>query len=386
LISAVIGSTYFAQLTTAVGYESERLYLLTTIEPNTSPETLSQTAVSASLTSNVVTLVLSTTVSSSQAEVSDTIILSGFTGGLSGLNGNYVISGISGTQVTFPLIASNIASTLATGSETISVIKQNVCYCYNIVTGRWSTWTTLFRDALVLSSDDKLYLLSKAGTVQQERKNGNKLDYCENDYALTIGTVAADDLSCTASAPDTTIEIGDVFVISDTAVRISSITQVGASTVYYFDNPVSFSDGATGRVYKYIESTLILAPLTAGDVSRWKHFSEFVATFRTISCTRADVAFTSNATAISDETAWEAEATGEGWGNRPWGNHAWGLEQGLNLVLGTEPNEPLRVMVPRECARATWIQARIVHAQAAESCDIQSFSYRARAYGSRVAR
>lgn len=386
IITSVIGNAYFAQLTRSVGYDSEQLYLLTTIEPNTYPQFFSATVVSAAVTSGVATVTFNVSITSNLAAASDTLVLSGFAGPLAVLNGDHLIRAVTGSEITFDIATADVALTAASGPELAAAIRANVVYCFHLGTQRWSTWDTYFRDGVVLSTEDRLYLLAKDGTVQYERKSQNKLDYTGESFAVTVSTVAPDKLSATFVPTAETIEEGDMLVVDDVAYRIDSIVSVIGSTIYYFSSSVNFDDDATGRVYRYIESELVFAPITGGDVARLKHFSMFQAHFRTKSCTRCEVSFTNNQTYLSAGTEWAAKTTDEGWGNTPWGQTPWGDEEGLNLEFATEPNQPVRTPVPTSCARGTWIKPRIVHRVGGESFELQAISLDVRGYGSRTTR
>lgn len=377
LFNSVLGNTYFEQFTKAYGYESDHLYILGTLAPNTTPTTMSETPTTASITSLIATLVFSSAVTSVVA--GNSVVITGMGGTLTSLNGTFRVLSVSGSSITFYVNNANVASA-SSASATIKEISQNEIYVYNIRSNRWSQWDTYFEDALISSVTDSIVILKANAVVGTERKNFNNLDFADQSYSLTIGTVAADDLSTTATSSGT-IEAGDAFVIDGTTYTVDSIDD--DLVTYVFRSAVNFSNGATGTHYKSIEHELVMSPLTAGDVSRFKFFSEFQAVFRSASCRNVDVSFSSNNTSESQTITWESEILG-GWGQLPFGFFPFGLGDSFNIVLTTQSNENVRVIVPATCSRATWIQSRLNHKRATEAFDLQSFSYRARAYGSRV--
>jgi len=375
LINAVLGNTYFEQFTKAVAYESDHLYIIGTLAPNTSATTTSETPSTASITSNVATVVFSSAVTSIVA--GNTVVITAMEGGLTPLNGTFRVLSVSGSSITFYVNNGNVGSASAS-SATIKEVSQNEIYVYNVPSNRWSQWNTYFDDAIVSSITDNLLFVKASGVLGVERKNFNNLDYTDQSYSLTIGAVAGDGLSTTATTAGA-VEAGDAFVISDIIYTVDSVS----GSTYTFRTAVNFSNGATGTHYKYIEHNIVTSPLTAGDVSRFKFFSEFQSVFRTQSCRNIAVSFSSNNTVESQVTTWESENL-SGWGQLPFGFFAFGLGDATNLVLTTQPNENVRTIIPKECTRAAWIQARLLHKRAAEGFDLQSFAYRARAFGPRV--
>jgi hypothetical protein len=264
--------------------------------------------------------------------------------------------------------------------------EEGVVYCYNAVTDAWTTWDKTFLDALVFSTDDKLYSVDGDNVIVRERKSQNRLDYCDEDYAVTVLTTPST-TTATLNIVGATAEVGDIVVIDDIINRITAITSVNGVLTYTFARAFSFEATDTGRLYKGITSTIRLSPLTGGDSSRFKQFSEFTINYRNATAlSRVTVSFLTDSLSGSTATEWVSTVLEDGWGNAPWGNFGWGQEEGINSVYETSNAQPLRIYVPLEASRATYIQANIEHSAAAESLMIQSIAYTSRVYGQRISR
>lgn len=299
-LTAVIGKSYFEAQTNAVGYESERLYLLSTVSP----------------------------------------------------------------------------------SETTA----DTVYVYNAATSAWTTWDTVFKDALVEPSTDILYYINSSSALQKERKTQTKLDYCGQDYAVSIVAVASDRMSAELSIVGTTATVGDVVVVDDIISRIVDIVTVSGISTYYFAATVNFDVSDTGRIYKAITSRLTTSPVTAGDVSKMKQFPEVQIHFRNRSCSALTVSYYSDSLLGSSTQPWTSYIQADGWGSQPWGLFPWGEAEGTDLILGTQANQPLRLWTPVEVQRSSWIQLRMTHSRAAEPFEIQALVFTVRPYSTRVNR
>lgn len=264
----------------------------------------------------------------------------------------------------------------ATTSDTV--------YIYNNLTSGWSNWDSLFIDAIVLSSGDKLYYITTNNKINQERKKQNRLDYTGLEFSTTVLTTPSS-TTATLSVVGGVPAIGDIFVKTGTNI-INRITSISGSTLT-FARAFSFSPSDTGLLYKGISSEVRTAPMTAGDSSKWKQFSEFQCQFRnTISASSINVSFLNDSIPGSASVDWSTASVSGGWGDLPWGNFPWGLEDGINAVYSTNSAQILRTYIPMEVSRGTFIQARLLHNTAAENIMIQEMAYTAREYGQRVTR
>lgn len=273
-----------------------------------------------------------------------------------------------------------LLSTLSPNSAT-----ANVVYCFNTVTNAFSTWTNTFDDGVVNPSDDKLYLLGNVtAEITKERKLQNKLDYSEKSFSGTSGAATAGNYTAELSFSSGTPEVNDAMYHAaiGSINQILSISTASGTPIYTFRNPISWSTSASLELFKPIRSLIKTSPLTLGDVARWKQFSEFIVTFRNKSASALTLSFASDSALSSIDTTWaQSTATQSGWGFS-WGS-LWGGES-IDSVLTTQGSQAARIYIPLEASRGTFIQALITHSVAAESFELQSVSYTARAYSSRT--
>lgn len=381
LITAIVGNAYLDLTTFATSYESERLLLLSTIEPNSRLTALTQTVTQASLTSNVASITFDSVITA-YVFPGDIISLSGFTGGFSAFNGTFYVQSVSGSTVSFVLVGSNIALT-GVSSISVSVIGANVVYCYNTVTQAWSTWdsTACFKAGLVSASNDKLYLLNKESSVLLERKNATKLDYTERSYSATAANVDVDGKTSSLTITGYSPLVGDAVVYNSVIHKILEVDATVVPTIYTYDINPNFANGNTVTVHAQYQSLIVTSPITLGDSSRGKRFQECSLMFRTKSATRLDISFKTNLIDQSGTTNWVTTLSAEGWGTSPWGLFAWGLPGGIDATYTTQKNQHVRLYVPREAHRANYLQVKTTHSVASEVFDLQSLSLMVYAYG-----
>lgn len=272
-----------------------------------------------------------------------------------------------------------ILSTLSPQSSVTDVV-----YVYNQITQAWSTRNDLFDHGSIKPADDRLYLIDTENLISRERKNNNLLDFSEGEMSVTVLTTPTT-LTATLAVVGGTPEVGDVLVVNNVINQIINIVGSGASAIYTFAAPYSFIVGSTGTIYVSITSTIKTSPIHGGKTTTLKQFSEFQAVYRNVSSlSRLTISFISDSQAGSSETPWvDASSTG-GWGNLPWGNFPWGLERGINTDYESGAAQPIRLYLPLEVQRSTWIQCVMVHTAAAEPIMLQSFALTAREYGQRT--
>ena len=86
------------------------------------------------------------------------------------------------------------------------------CYRFNTFTRTWTRWTNGATCGIVNSENDKLYLgPSDRNFTDEERKNGDRSDYSDRDFSLSIGTNSVDGTSLVLSDVSD-LEQGDVLV------------------------------------------------------------------------------------------------------------------------------------------------------------------------------
>ena len=283
------------------------------------------------------------------------------------------------TAVAYESDRSYLLSTITESSDT----QANVVYCYNIVSNTFSTWTTPFQSAVCLSTDDKLYLLGD-DEIYKERKNQNKLDYCEQSYSLLCGNKISDN-SIELKNIFNPIAVGDVIAFNDVINRVVKVETVLSEDIVTFNLPINFDSGETVGHYKYIRSNFRTSPLTLGSVSTIKRFAECSLSFRQDSVSILTSKFLTDSVSGSSEVIW-LNPIQIGWGLEQWGTFQWGDSQGIKTSYITIPNRNLRTYVPIEAQRATYIQLEAVHTVAAESMNIQNIGFKVLPLGGRIQR
>lgn len=261
-------------------------------------------------------------------------------------------------------------------------ISADVVYCYNTVTQAWSTWDRTFNDALVMSVDDRLYTLDSSSRILKERKSQNLLDYCDFSQSLTCTVANASAQTAQFAGPD--IAVGDAIVKvgSDIINRVSSIDASTTPPTVTFQSPLSFAALDACVRYAPIRSVIKTTPLTLGDPTVWKMYSDVRLAFRNRATSRLLLSFDTDSRS-SSQTSWESITTGFGWGFN-WGSE-WGGPS-IQTVYPTQGAQECRVLVPMDTSRGTYLQTTITHERAAESFELQALSITARPFGHRVTR
>jgi len=293
-----------------------------------------------------------------------------------------------------PILSSAQAVTNATSYESerlylLSTVQPgsvvaDIVYVFNLVTRAWTTWDTTFTSALVSPTDDKLYMIDGSSELIKERKSQNQLDYCERSFSITCTMVDVDAQTAQFSG-SATIDIRDIVIKvgSDNFHRVTSIDSNTTPPTITFDSPPSFEETDACVLYKPIRSQIKTAPMTLGDSTVWKQFSDVRLAFRNKSSASALTFGFQTDDKTSNDTEWEAASVLSGWGNN-WGSE-WG-GQSIATVYTTQASQEARVYVPLDTSRGTFLQIAVTHEKAAESIELQALSVTARTFGHRVTR
>jgi hypothetical protein len=84
------------------------------------------------------------------------------------------------------------------------------CYRYNSITNNWTRWVLTNTCGLVKADDDRLYLgKGDRNFIAQERKNGERQDYADRDFARSIGADSIGDFTIKLNSV-VDLEVGDV--------------------------------------------------------------------------------------------------------------------------------------------------------------------------------
>lgn len=270
-----------------------------------------------------------------------------------------------------------LLSTLQPGSSTADIV-----YCYNTVTQAWTTWDRTFTAGIIMSTDDRLYALDTSARIIKERKSQNLLDYC--DFSQAITCTAVNTTLQTAQFTGASVAVGDavIKVGSEIINRVSAIDASTTPPTITFVFPLAFAATDACTLYAPITSTLKTTPLTLGDPTVWKMFSDVRLAFRNRATSKLTLSFETDSRS-SDATTWTSISTGFGWG------YNWGSEWGgpsIATVYPTQSAQECRVLVPLDTSRGMYLQTTVSHSRAAESFELQALSVTSRPFGHRVTR
>ena len=273
---------------------------------------------------------------------------------------------------------------LLTTTEPNTTVRS-VTYAYNILTQEWTTWDRLMSGGVV-GPNDKLYYIENAGNdIYRERKNEDRTDYADHNYASTLNAVDNNTITLTISGGGIPKK-GDMIVQENVISRIATDPKAISGVQYTFDvNPgTNLNSSDTPVLYSGFERKIKLAPFHAGLIGRLKLFSQMQIHMRNSGMSKCEISFSGQTFGGSQVIEWEAQNASSGWGFFPWGFDVWGQESGLNLTIGTQPSPVVRIYLGRFQARNTFIQPIISHVEAGEQTNIQGMSFAARPYGERV--
>jgi len=260
----------------------------------------------------------------------------------------------------------------------------SVTYAYNILTQEWTTWDRLFSGGVVGPKDKLFYINETDNDIYRERKNQDRTDYADQNYATVCNAV--DGVNLTVTVTGGVPQNGDMLVESSIITRIVSEPVLILGSQYSFDvapgSNIAVSD--TPILYSRFVREIKLAPFHAGLVGRMKFFSQMQIHLRDNGMSKCKITFSGQTFGGSQVINWEANNMSTGWGYFPWGFETWGQETGLDLTIGTQPAPVIRIYLGRFAARNTYIQPIITHIEAGEPTNIQALAFAVRPYGERV--
>jgi hypothetical protein len=300
-------------------------------------------------------------------------------------------------NIEIPIVAiltSDLASTtcaVAYESERLYILTTRlpnettptVVWVYNYVTQQWTNWDTFFKAAVVGSNDNLYYASTSSGKILRERKLQTKLDFCGQDYSLTVSSVSGTTVvfSGTSIIP----EVGDVVVKSTFVNRITSVTVGLSSVTCTFKQTTDLVAADVVTLYSSYPVQIAFSPIHAGSPTRNKHFATFQAVFRSPSCSSALLTFANEKFGSSESVTWTNYDQGNvGWGFEPWGTFPWGEGELINLDYTTLPNLQIRTYIPRLAGRGTYLKPMIEHNEAAEDFFLQAIGIAMRGYSERT--
>lgn len=212
------------------------------------------------------------------------------------------------------------------------------CFIYNTFTKTWTRSTRQQTHGLVLTADNKMYLLNGNGnSISQERKSYTYQDYSDEAFSNNIVGINGQKLSMTEV---NNISVGDRIYQSDSINSLVTAVDYTNSIVTVFDN-LSGWTVASCTVLRSIACLMEWLPNAAGNPGYLRHWHETACFFRQNLFNSASLNFYSE---ISDniESVPITANSSVGWGQFPWDSQAWG---------GVVNSKPFRTYVPREKQR-----------------------------------
>jgi hypothetical protein len=272
----------------------------------------------------------------------------------------------------------------------MSTIKPNgtvasVCYSFNILNQTWTSRDTIFKGGIV-GPNDTLYMVSNTNRIAKERKTNTKIDFSDQNHALTVISVAPNQLSAVISITTGIPEKGDVIVKDNIFSRVNTSTTIsGTQYRLTFTKATNIKVGdPTLYLYDLIESRIQFAPFHGGMMGRAKQFTQMQIHLRHPGIYRLNISYSGYTYGGSDETEWVAQNVSGGWGLEAWGFFGWGQAEAVDLTFGTDPAPVIRTYISRFQQRNTFIQPVLVHRESGEQMDIQAVAFSVRPYMERV--
>lgn len=264
----------------------------------------------------------------------------------------------------------------------------DVTWIFNVVNGIWTSCTNFIYQGIIGPSNS-FYYIDLSNNIMKERKTQTKIDYCGQNTTVTVNSVSADKLTANISSVSVPTA-DDVIVKNNVFNRIKSVALNGIDFDVVFYNRGNLVAADTPILYAGYTSTIKFAPFHAGAVGRFKQFSQFQVHPRDESISKLEVFFSGYMFGSSSTIVWNINDilgnNASGWGFEPWGLFGWGDEDGIDLVIGTRPNVPIRIYVPIQQQRTTYIQPVLIHTSAGESINLQAITFSVRAYNERITR
>jgi hypothetical protein len=274
-------------------------------------------------------------------------------------------------------------------SYLLSTIRPNqneasIVYVFNILNQTWTSRDTVFYGGVVGPSDT-LYLVSNTNKIVKERKTNTKVDFSDQNHAVTVVSVAANLLSATISIATAIPEKGDVIVKNNIFTRINAATSIGGNLyAVTFTKATNLLAADSVFLYDLIESRIQLAPFHGGMMGRAKQFTQMQIHLRSPGIYRMTISYSGYTYGGSDETEWVSQTQSGGWGLEAWGFFPWGQADAVDLTFGTDPAPVIRTYISRFQQRNTFIQPIFTHRESGEQMDIQALSFGVRPYMERV--
>lgn len=240
-------------------------------------------------------------------------------------------------------------------------------YVFNVFTNVWTgPWPMERSCGIVKQADDKLYLGSwdqDSRYVYQERKSFTVLDFADEEVPITITGSSETTISVVST---TGVEVGYKIKQGN---RIGIVEEVTDATTLEVDR-VQAWDPSAATAYKPIPVETEFIPDSADNPGILKQYTDATFFFEEAQFRAIEVGFSSNLSTGVELV--DAEAVIEG----PWGLFAWPPPGGIAWGGGVPRLQPIRVMVPLQKQRCSWLNAHIEHEEALSKFALAGMSFR----------
>ena len=220
---------------------------------------------------------------------------------------------------------------------------------YNTKTRDWTRWVKSYVHGIVSKRDDKLYFGQTDNTTRQERKDRSSTDFADDEFAVTIDSIA-DPVLTLASV--TNVSVG--MTIKQGANAQSKITGISGLDVTVEDALLPWTTGAA-TVYTAINQKVEWNLIAGGNPGIYKQWYDIVYIFLNAGFSAITQKAKSHFSQGFTSTTIQANLTAQ-WGNFGFGDEVWGGTFG--------GSQPLHTYLPRDSQIAHWIQLRLELSQA----------------------
>jgi hypothetical protein len=224
-------------------------------------------------------------------------------------------------------------------------------YRYNVITNNWTRGTLAKACGGVNPYDDRMYLGDRSRLwMDVERKTLTSFDYA--DYVGNVALTSVNGSTVIFNVGSSDLQVGRVIYQSDTVWgEIAAVSNVGAVYTVTMKYPTAFTS-ATLKILAPIDCRIKWIPNAFQNPGINKHYREATLIFLSDFYGQGSVSFeTDQYPQILYETIEGSMASP--WGIFPWGIAPWG---------GNSPRRrPVRIAVPRNHKRASWLKVGFEH-------------------------
>lgn len=274
--------------------------------------------------------------------------------------------------------------------------NTRITYAYNFLTGSWSEISQLFDGGIVIDSNLPLgtpalnnnRFIILGDTVYRERKENTKLDWCNNEFAISVASVTNGGRTINFNAVTTVYPAGWALGTDNKPGATFSLFRVVSSSAgsVTLDRPSNIVASDSVYLFEPISSVIRTAPIDGGDSSVVKHLTKFVINTKYDALSMIDIEFRNDWFRNTTPIRWEKEEVRRGWGTGAWGRFPWGNAPNETLIYLTEPSQIVQTEMPLATQKSSFIQAEITHAVACEGMFIQQMSFEVRPSSNKAAR